>query len=64
MSGVPGTGLVAYGTVYPNAQTMFAWFAGHIRSIGVYESLAHVEKIHGHDGAGTRTPPRRLRPPT
>ncbi|HEY9409607.1 MAG TPA: hypothetical protein VIP77_08520 [Jiangellaceae bacterium] len=51
LSGVSGTGLVAYGTVYPTGQTTLAWCAGDVPSIGVYASAEHVEKIHGHDGA-------------
>lgn len=50
-SGVSGTGLVAYGTVYPNGQTTLAWCASDTPSIGVYDSPDHVEKIHGHGGA-------------
>ena len=51
VSGVSGTGLVAYGTVYPNGQTTLAWCAGNISSVTIYDSPDHVEKIHGHDGA-------------
>lgn len=50
-SGVSGTGLVAYGTVYPTGRTTLAWCVGDIASVTVYDSPEHVEQIHGHDGA-------------
>jgi hypothetical protein len=49
-SGVSGTGVVAWGTVYPNGKVSLAW-CGKRPSVNVYESLADVEAIHGHDGS-------------
>lgn len=49
-SGVSGTGLVAYGTVYPTGRTTLAWCVGEVASVTVYDSPEQVEKIHGHDG--------------
>jgi hypothetical protein len=51
-SGISGTGVVAWGTVYPNGKVSLAW-CGARPSINVYESLADVEAIHGHDGNTT-----------
>jgi hypothetical protein len=48
-SGVSGTGVVAWGTVYPNGKVSLAW-CGTRPSVNVYESLADVTAIHGHDG--------------
>ncbi len=48
-TGVSGTGVVAWGTVYPNGKVSLAW-CGPRPSINVYESLADVTAIHGHDG--------------
>lgn len=57
-SGVSGTGLVAYGTVYPTGRTTLAWCTGDIVSITVYDSPEQVEKIHGHDGSRPSRSPR------
>lgn len=51
ISGVSGTGLVAYGTVYPTGRTTLAWCAGDITSVSIYDSPEEVERIHGHNGA-------------
>lgn len=50
VSGVSGTGLVAYGTVYPTGRTTLAWCVGDIASVTVYDSPEQVEKVHSHDG--------------
>lgn len=50
VSGVSGTGLVAWATEYPNGMTTVAW-EGEVKSIVVYHSLAEAVKIHGHEGA-------------
>ena len=48
ISGVSGTGLVAYGTLYPTGRVTLAWCAGDVASVTVYDSHEH---IHGHGGA-------------
>lgn len=50
-SGVSGTGLVAYGTVYPTGRTTLFWCSGEITSVTVYDSPEQVEQIHGHNGS-------------
>lgn len=50
ISGVSGTGLVAWATEYPNGMTTVCW-AGAIESVVVYRTLADAIKIHGHEGA-------------
>lgn len=53
LGGVSGTGLVAYGTLYPPTGTVtLCWLGrttGH-SSVGVYHSIDAVRTIHGHHG--------------
>lgn len=53
VSGVSGTGVVAFGTTYPTGRTTLAWCAGEIASVTVYDSPEQVERIHGHSGKTT-----------
>jgi hypothetical protein len=53
LGGVSGTGLVAYGTLYPPTGTVTLCWLGHTtghRSVGVYDSIEAVRAIHGHHG--------------
>jgi hypothetical protein len=50
-TGVSGTGIVAYGTVYLTGLTTLAWCAGDITSVTVYDSPDHVTQVHGHGGS-------------
>ncbi|MGH3655693.1 MAG: hypothetical protein ACRDUA_03445 [Micromonosporaceae bacterium] len=53
LSGVSGTGVVAYGTCYPPTGTVTVCWLGRTTghsSIGVYDSLDAVRTIHGHHG--------------
>jgi hypothetical protein len=49
VSGTSGTGAVAVGTVFPNGQCVLYWLTV-VSSIGIYQSIADLEKIHGHQG--------------
>ncbi len=53
VSGISGTGVVAYGTQYPpSGAVTLAWLghtSGH-RSIAIYDGIAAVRAIHGHHG--------------
>jgi hypothetical protein len=51
-TGLSGTGIVAHGCVFPNGKLALAWWApkNQIASVTVYDSLRHVEKLHGHNG--------------
>jgi hypothetical protein len=51
ISGISGTGIVAFGTAYPGGTTTLAWCAGDITSVTVYDSPENVLQIHGHQGA-------------
>lgn len=53
LGGVSGTGLVAYGTLYPPAGAVTLCWLGRTTghpSIGVYDSVTAVKTIHGHHG--------------
>ena len=45
-----GTGVVAFGTVYPSGRTTLAWCCSDVASVTVYDSPEQVERIHGHGG--------------
>jgi hypothetical protein len=51
-SGVSGTGVVAAGVQFGDDQVVLKWLA-RISSVGIYPSVAAVEKIHGHGGDTT-----------
>lgn len=52
VSGVSGTGLVAWATEYPNGWCTVAWeINSKCPSVVVYQSLAHAIAIHGHSGS-------------
>lgn len=48
VSGVSGTGVVAEGTIYSNTKVVISWLTVH-KSMAIYDSLAEMEAIHGHD---------------
>lgn len=48
-SGVSGTGHVAEGVIFSNGKVALSWRTA-ISSIVVYDSIKHVEHIHGHQG--------------
>ncbi|WP_051425754.1 hypothetical protein [Jiangella gansuensis] len=50
LTGISGTGLVAYGTQYPSGRVTLAWCCSDIQSIAVYDTIDDIERIHGHGG--------------
>jgi hypothetical protein len=50
ISGISGTGRVAEGFVFDNGKVAMCWLTA-TSSIAVYDTVEHVEKIHGHAGA-------------
>lgn len=50
VSGVSGTGTVAEGVLFSDGKVVIRWCVGEHRSTVVWENLAAVEVIHGHDG--------------
>lgn len=49
-TGTSGTGVVAEGCQFTSGKCVLTWLTPHT-SIAVYENIASLEVIHGHDGA-------------
>lgn len=49
VSGTSGTGVVAEGVLFSTGKAVLAWTTRY-RSVAVYDSMAELERIHGHDG--------------
>lgn len=47
ISGVSGTGVVAFGTEYPNGKVTLSWNT-KFKSVAVYDSMQDVIEIHCH----------------
>jgi hypothetical protein len=52
ISGVSGTGEVAEGVEFEDGQVVICWLS-KFHSIGVFDNLHCLEKIHGHEGSTT-----------
>lgn len=52
VTGVSGEGHVADGVQFPDGTCALRWRTA-IATTALYDSVVHVEKIHGHDGATT-----------
>lgn len=50
ISGISGTGRVAQGFVFDNGVVAMTWLS-QFTSTAIYQSIEHVEQIHGHAGA-------------
>lgn len=50
VSGISGTGLVAWGVQFPDGKVTTRW-NGAIAQTCVWDSIDEVEAIHGHGGA-------------
>jgi hypothetical protein len=50
ISGVSGTGLVAWGVEFPDGRVATRWNSD-VAQTCAWDSMEHVEKIHGHGGA-------------
>lgn len=48
-TGISGTGHVAEGVIFSNGKVTLSWQT-YYTSVGVYDSIDHVEAIHGHQG--------------
>ncbi len=51
VSGVSGVGTVAEGVEFSDGRVALRWIVGEHRSSVLWDSIADVEKIHGHSGA-------------
>ena len=50
-SGVSGTGVVCWGVEFPDGKVVTRWCVeGHNAQTAVFDSIADVEDIHGHNG--------------
>ena len=50
VTGISGTGIVAEGCLFDNGKVSLSWLT-EVTSVCVYDSLADVEAIHGHQGS-------------
>jgi hypothetical protein len=48
-TGVSGVGIVAEGAQFGNGRVALCWLTEHT-SVGVYDTMADLEVIHGHGG--------------
>lgn len=49
VSGTSGVGIVAEGALFSNNKAVLTWTTKYT-SVGIYDSLAEMEAIHGHQG--------------
>lgn len=49
-TGISGTGIVAEGVAFTRGKVVLSWLT-QVSSIVIYDSMEHVEAIHGHGGA-------------
>lgn len=49
VSGTSGVGIVAAGYVFPSGLAVIEWLSLE-KSLGIFHSIAQLEKIHGHEG--------------
>ena len=51
VTGVSGTGTVAYGAYFPNGKVALAWVVeGKPQSVVIYDSFEDMFDVHTHDG--------------
>jgi hypothetical protein len=48
-TGVSGTGIVAEGVEFSNGKCAVSWLTA-VTSVAIYDTIAEVWAIHGHDG--------------
>lgn len=51
VTGISGTGTVAEGIEFSNGKVAVQWVVGEHQSTVVWDNIAAVEAIHGHNGA-------------
>jgi hypothetical protein len=49
-TGISGTGRVAEGVEFGDGHVALRWLVGEHRSTAIWDGLAAVEAIHGHNG--------------
>lgn len=50
VTGFSGTGVVADGVIWPDGTVSMRW-RGEVRTTTEAACMAHIQTIHGHDGA-------------
>lgn len=50
VSGISGTGLVAWGVEFPDGSVVTRWCVSDVRQTCNWVSMADVEFVHGHGG--------------
>jgi hypothetical protein len=51
VSGVSGTGIVAWGVRFFDGRVALRWCAAHVpNTTTFYDSIRHVQRIHAHGG--------------
>ena len=48
-TGISGVGIIAEGIEFSNGKCVISWLT-EFKSIGIYNSIEDVKKIHGHNG--------------
>lgn len=63
VTGISGTGVVAWGCQFPDGCAVLRWATQH-SSTAVYNSIGDIEAIHGHEGrTEIRWTPHQVRDP-
>lgn len=50
VTGLSGTGYVAWLVQFPDGKCVVRWCVSDVRQTAVFDSLADVLAVHGHDG--------------
>lgn len=50
VSGVSGTGIIAYGVILPSGKVVMEWVTTY-GSIAIYETIHEVQVLHAHKGS-------------
>lgn len=50
VTGISGTGTIAYGTLYPTGRVTLAWCCSEVSSVSIYDGVSEIEDVHGHGG--------------
>lgn len=53
VTGLSGTGIVAWGCVFPDGKAVTRWCVSDVRQTCVWDSLSDIMAVHGHDGRTT-----------
>lgn len=48
-SGVSGTGIIAYGAIYPSGKVVMEWVTKY-GSIAIYENIHEIQVLHAEKG--------------